>query len=144
LQDLPIAPALVQQARLQLLQIFLTKLAQSRIHQHRHPCHNRRDLAIAIHWQAIAQLEQIRQSTRTQAVGHFVAVGLGGLVHDVRVCGRGGHEGVPGHVLVVGVVGGFERVVEGLVRGVVRADEQVLHVFHAGAFEPVEREHMSG
>jgi hypothetical protein len=56
-RNLPVAATFVQQARLQLFQIFLTKLAQSRIHQHRHPRHDRRDLAIAVHWQAVAQLK---------------------------------------------------------------------------------------
>lgn len=66
------------------------------------------------------------------------------VVHDMRVWWCCGHQSVAGHVLMFAIIGGFEWMMEWLVGVVVRAYEEVLHVFHAWSFEPAKRERISG
>lgn len=136
LKNSPVTPNPRPQNLLNTLKIPHTQVTQSLIAKNERPSHNRRNLALGIKRQPTAQLKQLGEIGFRQ-IGHLVRVFFRGLVHNVRVRRAGGHERVAAHVFVISVVGVFGRMVEGLVGLVVAAHDEVLHVFHAGAFEAV-------
>lgn len=61
--------------------------------------------------EASAEVEEADE-IRGAHLGHLEGVGLVGFVDDVGIWSAGGHEGMPGHVVVIAVVAVFVRVVE--------------------------------
>ena len=103
------------------------------------PRHDGGDFALAVERQLRAEIEQLDEGARVEPDGHLLGVRLGGLEHEVGVQWSRSHQGVAGHVFVLGVVGVFHRMMKGLTVGVVGADHEVLRVFHARSFEPVTK-----
>ena len=127
----PVAPHFSQQIRPDSLNIFFRQLRHPRMASDNSPRHDRRNLAIQR--QPTAQVKQLHE-VRHAEVRHLVTVRLLWVVGDVRGWRASGHESMARNmdvgVQVLVVIGR-----RGVLKRLVAADAEKLHVVHAGALE---------
>lgn len=135
--NIPVTSDPGEQVGLEVLKVGGAQGADPLVLHDHHPCLDGSDLAIVDAWQLSAQRQKLAQ-IRTSKLRHLVRIWLAWLLHDMADRRAGSHERMSGHVLVIRIVCGFHRVMVWLTGGVVRPDDEVLHVLHARTFEAAQ------